>query len=58
MDRADRSKEALTDMLHTCLAGLPATKLERKIDWTAEKLKSMKLEDLINRGFGASEIHT
>ncbi|KAL8894635.1 MAG: hypothetical protein Q9192_004169 [Flavoplaca navasiana] len=57
MDRADRSKEALTDMLHTCLAGLPATKLERKIDWTAEKLKSMKLEDLINRGFGLSGIY-
>ncbi|KAL9639391.1 MAG: hypothetical protein Q9204_001118 [Flavoplaca sp. TL-2023a] len=57
MDRADRSKEALTDMLHTCLAGLPATKLERKIDWTAEKLKSMKLEDLINRGVEISGIY-
>ncbi|KAL8863308.1 MAG: hypothetical protein Q9198_010433 [Flavoplaca austrocitrina] len=57
MDRADRSKEALTDMLHTCLAWLPATKLERKTDWTAEKLKSMKLEDLVNRGFGISGIY-
>lgn len=57
MDRADRSKEALTDMLHNFLAGLPATKLERKIDWTAEKLKSMKLEDLIDRGFGVSGIY-
>ncbi|KAL9033924.1 MAG: hypothetical protein Q9180_005689 [Flavoplaca navasiana] len=57
MDRADGSKKGLTDMLHTCLAGLPATKLERKIDWTAEKLKSMKLEDLINRGFAISGIY-
>ncbi|KAL8861867.1 MAG: hypothetical protein Q9178_001736 [Gyalolechia marmorata] len=47
----------LTDVWHTWLAGLPSAGLERKIGSTAEKLKSLELEDLVYRGHIGSTIH-
>lgn len=57
MDHALKGKELLNDVWHTFLAELPAGKLERKLDWTAEKLKSLKLEDLFTREFATNRVY-
>ncbi|KAI4280072.1 MAG: hypothetical protein L6R38_004738 [Xanthoria sp. 2 TBL-2021] len=57
MDHAHKGKEMLNDVWHTFLAELPAGKLERKLDWTADKLKSLKLEDLFTREFATNRVY-
>ncbi|KAL8904831.1 MAG: hypothetical protein Q9171_006904 [Xanthocarpia ochracea] len=56
-DHAHSGEVLLGDVWHTWLAGLPSTGSERTIDSTAEKLKSLELEDLVYRGHIGSKIH-
>ena len=56
-DHAHNGEGLLTDVWYTWLAGLPSAGLERKIDSTGEKLRSLKLEYLVYRGHIGSTIH-